>query len=73
MNKFQANNFLEVKEQHYCQNVMASYQKQDMAVVHKHHIDMYLRDLKLSKQTKWQDFKERKAQAIEKYLIVKRR
>ena len=34
---------------------------------------MYLRDLKLSKQTKWLDFKERRKNIIEKYLVVKRR
>jgi hypothetical protein len=27
MNKFQANNFLSVKEQHYCHNVMSNYEK----------------------------------------------
>ena len=73
MNKFQANNFLSVKEQHYCHNVMSSYEKQDMAVVHRHHINMYLRDLKLSKQTRWSDFKQRRKEIIEKYLVVKRR
>lgn len=44
-----------------------------MAVVHRHHIDMYLRDVKLSKQGKWADFKQRRKQIVEKYLIVKRR
>jgi hypothetical protein len=44
-----------------------------MAVIHRHHINMYLRDLKLSKQTRWSDFKERRKEIIEKYLVVKRR
>ena len=49
INKFEANIFLAVQEQKYCQNVISTYQKQDMASIHKFHIDMYLRDLKLQK------------------------
>lgn len=52
---------------------MASYQKQDLAVVHRFHIDMYLRDLKLNKKNKWKEFKVRRSIIIEKYMIVKRR